>query len=112
MAAAAMSTASRRRRFASKPLSLAKVFLDALRLSQTEDSSYVVNIIAPLGKDQGHQLGLPAVPLDNAVTDQLSLGLLVLNDALEWYGRTLNGRCSITRLWVAPARTCATHVSD
>lgn len=90
MAAAAMSTGSRRRHFTSKPSSVAKAFLESLRLGQTEEGSYVVNIIAPLDKDQGNQLGLPTVPLGNVVTDSLSLGLLVLNDALEWYGRTLD----------------------
>jgi hypothetical protein len=90
MAAAAMSTVSRRRHFTSKPSSVAKALIASLRLGQTEEGSYVVNIIAPLGKDQGNQLGLPTVPLGNVVTDNLSLGLFVLNDALEWYGRTLD----------------------
>ncbi|MDH6152622.1 MULTISPECIES: hypothetical protein [Paraburkholderia] len=90
MAAAAMSTGSKRRHFTSKPSPVAKAFLESLRLGQTEEGSYVVNIIAPLDKNQGNQLGLPAVPLGNVVTDNLSLGLFVLNDALEWYGRTLD----------------------
>jgi hypothetical protein len=88
MAAAAMSTPVKRRHFAGKRSADATAFLDSLLLGQTEEGSYIVNIIAPIGPLVKATDLFPAVPLANVVTDNLASSLAALNVALGEFDST------------------------
>lgn len=83
MAAAAMSTVSKRRHFSGKRSPEANIYINSLRLGQTEVGSYVVNVIAPISSVQPDQQSFDTVPLSSIVTANLTAGLDALTSAID-----------------------------
>lgn len=87
MAAAAMSAPVKKRHFSGKRTPEANEFLDSLRLGQTEEGSYIINIIAPtLPTDDSGLDG--SISQGAVVTETLASGLAALDEALEEFAST------------------------
>lgn len=88
MIAAALSTQMKRRLFTGKRSPEVTAFLESLRLGQTEEGSYIVNIIAPAKPSPETKELFPTVPLSNIVTDNLTSSLSALEDSIERFETT------------------------
>jgi hypothetical protein len=82
LTAAAQSVFAKRKHYTSGAPKEAKDYLDTLLLGQTEVGSYVVNVIAPVQQNAAVALETAeAVPLSQAITTRLVLGLEALEKA-------------------------------
>lgn len=87
LAASAMSTLSKRKRFFGAPPLEARKFLESLRLGQTAVGSYIVNVIAPVKPIPSNQQSIPLTSMTRMVTANLSSSLNALNQAIEKFAQ-------------------------
>jgi hypothetical protein len=85
MAAAALTTISKRKHYSGKRSPETKAFLDTLRLGQTSHGSYIINVIAPVQPTEELQASIPTSSLTRVVTNNLVSSLSALSEATATY---------------------------